>query len=247
MLFKGLVGEDPRGAHLHQVAAEFTFQRTVLMAAEINGVMRGEDIKVPSPSVVPIKPDAAVTLYTAVHLVIHEGPQILVHVRPLAEAKSAVDMASHDRHVLKVAFTALITHGTVMGMICHQPLDVAGAEFSSFRIIDGQACTISGRCHAGHDYPPAPVFFIPKYFYGTLTAGPHGMQGRVPAKMGYIEAQRQAGMEEILSVSDLIRFVIYVNSGQQSPPGALSFFDVTHKIVTEIFQGALERLHSTRS
>ena len=93
------------------------------MAAEIDGVMRGKDIEVPSPGIVPVEPDAAVTLDAAVHLVVHEGPQVLVDVGPLAEAEAAVDVACHDRHVLQMAFAPFVADRAVVGMIGHQPLD----------------------------------------------------------------------------------------------------------------------------
>ncbi len=189
VFLQGLVRENTGGADLHKVAAEFTLEYAVLVAAEIYGVVRSEDIKVASPGVIPVEADAPVALDAAVHLVVHEGPQILIHVGPLTEAKPAVDMPCHDRHVLEVAFTPLVAYRAVMRMIRHEPLDVARAEFSRLGIINGQACSLGRGCHAGHHYPAMPVCFVPEYLNGALPAGPHRMHGRMPAEIGDVEAE----------------------------------------------------------
>ena len=82
---EGLVGKHPRGADLHQVAAEFALQGAVLKPAEIDLVMAGEDVQILAPGIVMIKPHASVALDAAVHLVVEEGAQILIAMGPLGK------------------------------------------------------------------------------------------------------------------------------------------------------------------
>lgn len=86
-----------------------------------------------------------------------------------------------------------------------------------------------------------------KYLDRAEPASPHGIEHRMPAEMGNIEAEGEAGLEKVLSFVDFIRLVVNVNSDQRLPPRALFFMDMPFKISPEILERTLERLYSSRS
>src|SRR5277367_2979635 len=97
-----------------------------------------------------VETDASLTLDAAVHLVIDERPEILIAKRSLTKLIYPRAVTRHHRHVLQVAFTAFIAHGTIMGMIEHQALNHGGAKIGGLGILDRNACTFRRRRHAGH-------------------------------------------------------------------------------------------------
>ena len=195
VLLQRLVREYARGTDLDQVAAELALEHAVLVAAEVNMVVAGEDIEVPAAGVAPVEPDAAVALDAAVHLVVDEGAEMLVAVRSFFEPRSSIIVPGHDRHVLEVAFASLIADRAVMRMVQHEPFDDARPEGPRLGIIHGEAHAVGHGSHAGHDDPAARVLLVPKQLHRALPARAHGMHGRVPAEVGEVEPQGQAGVK----------------------------------------------------
>ena len=165
---------------------------------------------------------------------VHEGSQVLVDVGALGETVPAVDVARHDGHVLKMAFAPLVADGAVVGVIGHEPLDVAGAKCFRLGVVNGYPRPLDGRGHAGHDDPALPVLFVPEELHGALPAGPHGMHGRVPAEVGQIKAQRQTGLEQVLPVCDCVGPVIDEDGCHRLPPGAFLLADVPLEVLAKI-------------
>ena len=195
-------------ADLDEVTAEHTFEHTIFMAAEIHVVVACEDIKVTPPCVVPVETDTAVALDAAVHLVINEGAQVLIAVRPLLEAGPPVTVAGHDRHVLEVAFTAFITDGAVVRMIDHEPFYDARPEGPRLRVINGNAHALGNRSHAGHHNSAAGVLLILELLNRALTTRSHGVHDRMPAEIGKVETERKTGTQEVLAFVHLIGLIV---------------------------------------
>src|SRR5262249_20133296 len=128
MLLQGFVGEDSRRTDLDQIAAEFALQDAVFVTPEVNVVVRGEDVEIAPASVVALEADTAIALDAALHLVIDEQAEILIAVGPLLEAKASVSVPGHHRHILQMAFAALVAHRAIVRMIDHQPFDYARAK-----------------------------------------------------------------------------------------------------------------------
>ena len=123
MALERLVGEDPRGANLDQVAGEFTLEHAVLAAAEIHLVAQRERVQIVLARVFPVVAHAPVALDAAIHLVSDEGPEVLISERALGKFIAAVSVPRHHGHVLQVTTAAFITYRAIMGMICHQPFN----------------------------------------------------------------------------------------------------------------------------
>src|SRR5208283_672890 len=218
MAFERLVGEHPGRADLHEITAEFVFQNAVLVPAEVYVVVRSQDLEVTPPCVVPVKSDAPVTLDTAVHFVINKRAQVLVTVSTFFEPEPSVIVPCHYSHILEVAFSSFITNRAVMRVVDHKQLDYALPESQHFRVVNRYARTVRNRRHAGHYYPSALVMFVFKLFYGTLPAGAYRMHRGMPAEIRYIEAQREARMEQVVPILNGIRLIIYINNRHSSFP-----------------------------
>jgi len=95
MVFESLVGKDPGRANLDKIAAEFIFQNAGLMPAEVYVVMRGKDLEVTTPRIVPVKSYAPVTLNTAVHFVVNKRTKVLIPVSTFLEPEPAVIVPCH--------------------------------------------------------------------------------------------------------------------------------------------------------
>ena len=171
MTLERLVGEYACRTDLSQIAAEDILQNAVFVTTEIDVVVRGKGLQVAASCIIPIKPDAAVAVYAAVHFMVQERSEILVPVGPFFEPGSSVDMPCHQRHVLQVTFAALVTDRAVMRVVQHQQFDNACAEGPDLRVIDGYAEILCHRRHAGHDDLAAGVVFIPELLYSAEPAG----------------------------------------------------------------------------
>src|SRR5687768_953200 len=101
---------------------------------------------------------------------VDERAEILVSVCSLFELKSAVSVASHHSHILKMTRTALVAYCAIMRMICHQPFDHVFAKLHRFFIFYGDPLVICHRFHTRHYQPAFAVVFIFVDLYGTLTA-----------------------------------------------------------------------------
>src|SRR6185312_11823370 len=80
-----LVVEHASRADFRKVAAELAFENAVLVASEIDVVVRGEDIEIAASGILAIEADAAIAGDAAIHLMGDEGPQILVPEGALLE------------------------------------------------------------------------------------------------------------------------------------------------------------------
>ena len=210
VLLKGFISEHARGADFHQVAAEFILENAIFGSPKKDPVPQRKGIQVVTASIVVIVADAAVTLDAAIHLVIHQRSQILIAKRALLKLVAPIIVTGHHRHVLEVAFTALVTHRAIMRMIQHESLDNAGAEGDSLRISDGDTGAFGRGCHAGHDDLSVTIVLIPELLNSTLTARTHRTQRRMPAEVGQLETVREAPVKQILLRIHLARFVVHV-------------------------------------
>jgi hypothetical protein len=70
MTLERLVCENTCGTDFRQIAAENILQKAVFVTAEIDVVVRGKDPQVAAACVITVKPDAAVTVYAAVHFMV---------------------------------------------------------------------------------------------------------------------------------------------------------------------------------
>ena len=106
------------------------------MTAEINRVMTSKDVEIPAAGVVAVKPDTAVALDAAVHLMVDEGAEILIAMRALLKPGPSIIMTGHDGHVLEMAFAALVADRAIVRVVQHEPLDHARPEGLCIGIID---------------------------------------------------------------------------------------------------------------
>jgi hypothetical protein len=133
---QGFVRKYSCRAYFNKISAELIFQRAVLVTAKIDPSVNPEDEEISPTGIIHVEPQASVALNAAVHLVIDERTQILIIVSAFLEAEFPHCMAGHDSHVLEMAFAALIANWTIMGMICHQPLNYARAELLRLWVLD---------------------------------------------------------------------------------------------------------------
>ncbi len=209
----GLVGEYAGRADLDQVAGELAFQRAVLDAAEVHVVVRPIDAQVGAASVILVVAHAAVAGDAAVHLVGDEGAELLVLVGTLGETVATGVMPGHHRHVLQVAVTAFLAHRAVVRVVGHQPFDDAGAERLGFLVVDADPGVVGGRRHAGHDDATTGVVLVVVLLDRALAARPDAAKRRMPAEVGDIESEGQAGLQEVVCTIDFEIFAVYVDSG----------------------------------
>ena len=195
-----LVGEYACRTDLCQIAAEDILQNTIFMTTEIDVVVRGKGLQVTAACIIPIKPDAAVTVYATVHFMVQERPEILVPIRPFFKPGFSVDMSCHNCHVLEVTLSPLVTDRAIMRVVQHQQFDNARAEGFDLGIIGGYAEILCHRGHAGHDDFALGIVFIPELLHSAEPAGADRMQGRVPAEVRDVEPQIKTGMEEIAAL-----------------------------------------------
>jgi hypothetical protein len=206
-----LVGEHARRADLHEVAAELVLEDAVLVPPEIHVIVRGENVEVVAPRIVAIKANAAVARDAPVHLVLHEGTDILVAERPLPAAITAVVVARHDGHVLQVTLAAFLADGAVVRMVDHEPLDHVRSERMRLGLLETDACTVLGRRHAGHDDAAFLVMLVRVLLDGTLAAGADRAHRRVPAEVRDIEAERKNVLEQILLGRGRVGYVVDID------------------------------------
>ena len=125
-------------------------------------------------------------------------------------------MTRHDRHILQVALTTFLAHGTIMRMVFHQPLDHGGAKcFCGFRLY-GNAHAVDSGCHTGHGEAAPRVVGIGVLNDRTLSTCPHGSERRMPAEVRQLETLRKARVQQVLTLVDFIGHLVYDNSGHSS-------------------------------
>ncbi len=201
VVHQGLVGEYAGGADLHQVAGEFALQHTLLVAAEVDMVVGGHGRQVSAAGVIPVVAGAAVAGDAAVHLVVDQRPEVLVAMGVFAAPVVAVPVAHHHRHVLQVAFAALGADRAVVGVVEHQRLHDSLAEVLRLVAGQGEDGAIGHRGHAAHHDAAAGILGVLVLHHRALAAGADGAHGRVPAEIGQVQAQRQAGLQQVFALS----------------------------------------------
>ena len=211
MIGMALVGEDTGGTDFGQVTGKAAFQSAFLMATEIDVVLGPECAQVRPASIVVVEAHAAVARDAAVHLVGDERAQILVATGALAEPVAAPVVTGHHGHVLKVAVAAFLAHRAIVRMVDHQPFHHAGAESPGFLILDINAGAVSGRGHTRHHQHTPVVLAVLVLAYGTLAAGADTAHGRVPAEIGYVQAQGQAGLKQVICPVHLVALAVHVD------------------------------------
>src|SRR6185295_3914783 len=173
MLLQRLVCEYPRWANFHQVAAEFILQSAILMPAEIDVIVRGKYIEVASARIVTIKTDAAITLDATIHLVLDERTEILICERAFRETEFTICVTSHHSHVLQMTFTAFVTHGAIVRMVHHQPLNYTSAKLLRVWVTYGYTRAFSNWRHARHHDLTVRVVLVLKLLDRALPTSPH--------------------------------------------------------------------------
>ena len=186
MVMEGLIGENPGGANLDEVAGELTPQHAVLVAAEKHLVAHRKRVQVVFSGVFAVIAHAAVALNAAVHLMMDKRAKVLIAEGSLGELIAAVGVAGHHGHVLKMALPAFVAHGTIVRVALHQPLDDAGAKLHGVLVFNRNAHALGHRGHAGHHQPPARILLVAKLLHRALAAGAHRAERRVPAEIRQI-------------------------------------------------------------
>ena len=207
----GLVGEHPGGADFGEVAGKLVLQHALGVTAEIDIVVGAKGPQVGATGVVIVEAHTTVAGDAAVHLMGDKRAQVLVAMGALAEAVAAPVVTGHHRHVLQVAMAALLAHRAVVGMVDHQPLHHTGTEFPGFVVGDADAGAILGRGHAGHHDHALVVVLVLVLTHRALAAGPDTAHGRVPAEIGYVQAQGEAGLEQVVGAINLVAVAIHVD------------------------------------
>ena len=209
LLAEHLVGENPGGADLHQIAAELALQRPLFIAPEIHMMMTGLGREIGASRIVVVKTHTAVTGDAAVHLMIDERAQILVGMGHLVAVVTPVVMPGHEGHILQMTLAPLLAHRAVVRMADHQALDDAGAEGPGLFVGDGDAGAGGGRGHAGHHDGALPVIGVLILFYRALPAGPHRPHTGVPAEIRQVEAQGQTLLQQVVVRVHLEGLAVY--------------------------------------
>ena len=217
MPFKRLIGKDTSWADLCQVAAELVFKDPVLMPAEIYVIVGGENVKVGPSGVIAVEAHAPVALYASVHLMVKERAKVLVPVRALPEPVAPAYVPCHECHVLKMALSSLVADRAVVRVAAHHPLYDVSSKGLRLRVVDRDPRSRCRRRHAGHYNTPFCVALILELLDRALAARAYGVHGRVPAEVRKVEAQRKAGVQEVLPVVHLVRLVFDIYLSHSSP------------------------------
>src|SRR3990172_117085 len=122
--------------------------------------------------VIVVEAHAPVALDAPIHLVIQEGPEILVVEGPLGGSIAAMRGTGHDGHVLEMTFSSLVADRAVVRVARHEPLSHRRPEGPRFRVVDGDAGALLGRSQAGHHDLALGVVLIFELLHGALAAGP---------------------------------------------------------------------------
>jgi hypothetical protein len=140
----------------------------------------------------------------------YERAEILILMRAFPEACFSVNVPSHHRHVLEMAFTSFVADGAVVGMVEHEPLDAAPPELHYLWIVDGDAHSIFYLGHAGHNDIALRIFIIVEKLQCALPACTYGPEGRMPAEVGNVEAEIEACLQQVPTFSDIVWLIFYV-------------------------------------
>jgi hypothetical protein len=154
------------------------------MASEKHRVSQTESVQIVAARVVTIEPYASLALNAAVHLMIDERPKVLIPERAFPETVCPLPVSGHHRHILQVAFSALIANRTIMRMVQHQTFNDSGAELRGFRILNGNSRPVGRRRHACHHDSAGGVMFVFELLHCTLAACANGTERRMPAEIG---------------------------------------------------------------
>ena len=211
-LTEGLVGEYAGGTHLDQVAGKFVLQHPIRLAAEEHAGTRTERLQVVAAGIVVVIANTSETRDATIHLVTDERPEVLIAEGAFLTAVAARRVTRHHGHILQVAFAALFTNRTIVGMVFHQPFDDRSAKFLRLACFDGNARTIDCRCHTRHDQSSTFVVFILILNHRALPTGAHGTHRRMPAEIRQVQLVRQTGLQQVVAFLHVEHLPVYVNS-----------------------------------
>ena len=156
----GFIGKDTGGTDLHQITAKGAIEGTALKPAKVDITAYGKDIEIASLGHIAIKPHTAIAGNTAIHLMFDKRAQLLIVKGALRKTVATIVVATHDRHILKMALAPLVAHRAVMGMIDHQPLYYLLPKGVAVFMVDEEAIAILDFTHAGHSYVSMGIPFI---------------------------------------------------------------------------------------
>src|SRR5581483_6490838 len=206
-----LVGEHASRADLGEVAGELALERAFLRAAEVNVRRRAEHVEIGAARVVFVIAHAAIARDAAIHLVRNERPELLIEVRALVEAIAPAVMAGHHRHVLQMAVTAFFADRAVVWMAGHHVFDDRLAERLGFLVVDRDVGAVRRRRHARHDDLADLVRLVLELLHRALAASADAAERGMPAEIGDVETQRQAGLEQVVGAVDLVLLAVDVD------------------------------------
>ena len=215
---RGLVGVNPGRADIAQVARKRALQGAARRAAEIGAVAEPQGPQVAITAILLVEARAAVAVDAAVHLVLHQGAQVLVRVGALLAGVAAQPVPAGHRRVLQQAVAALVAHRAVVGMVEHEPLDHVAAELDGLRIRGRDHHAVRGLDHAAHlQALDRPLLELD----GAHAAGAHGPQGRMIAEARDHDPQPGRGLDHLGARRDVDRTLVDGQSGhgiiQKSP------------------------------
>src|SRR6185437_16245511 len=90
---------------------------------------------------------------------------------------------------------------------------------------------------------PVLVIIVVKLLHLALSAGADRSHRRVPAEIGEIEAQREAGLEQIVPRRYVVVRAVDVDARHPLSPRTAFELDVPLEVLPETFQAAFEWLH----
>ena len=134
VLFERAIGENTSRTNFDEIARELILEHAIFVAPEEDRICHAEGVQIVSAGILPVETYAAITLDAAVHLVIEKRTEILIAESAFLKFRPAVVMAGHHRHVLKMAFAALVAHGAVMRMTQHHSFDDSRAKSHCVRV-----------------------------------------------------------------------------------------------------------------
>jgi hypothetical protein len=181
--------KTPVGHTSTRFPANSLSQHTVTVAAEENDISQRKCVQVCSSGVLTIETHTAIALDAAVHLVVHEGTQVLVSKRAFFERVAAIIMTRHYGHVLQVALAAFIAHRAIVGVVQHQAFNNGRPEFGRLRVLNRDAGAFDGGRHTGHHDLAARIARIFELLDRALAAGTHRTHRGVPAEIRQVHAQ----------------------------------------------------------
>src|SRR5690606_40291762 len=84
---------------------------------------------------------------------------------------------------------------------------------SDLLVVNGDPRLVGGGRHARHHQATPGVVLVGVLLDRALAAGAHATERGVPAEVRHVEAEGQAGLQQVVRPVDFVRFAVYMNSG----------------------------------